>query len=121
VSRIGTTLCLILRGDLLKPSADIEMFENTLKHGERGLGLVEGDFVAGFVDAEEADCEGVCEFLFSVGVDGCGVGELTVAVLSDFSVFRSVYDEGLVACGGELLCVSVVDLEGDGLTTEPVA
>jgi hypothetical protein len=49
------------------------------------------------------------------------VGILTVAVLSDLSVFCSINHEGLVACGGELLCVSVVDLEGDGLTTEPVA
>jgi hypothetical protein len=41
--------------------------------------------------------------------------------LSDLAVLRSIHDEGLVACGSELLCVGVVDLEGDGLTTEPVA
>jgi hypothetical protein len=89
VSRIGTTLCLILRGDLLKPSADIEMFENTLKHGERGLGLVEGDFVAGFVDAEEADCEGVCELLFSIGTDRfavLGSLQLPYCLTSPYSV-----------------------------------
>jgi hypothetical protein len=49
------------------------------------------------------------------------MGRLTVAILSDLAVFCSVYEEGLVTCGGELLCVGVVDLEGDGFTTEPVA
>jgi hypothetical protein len=68
--RIRQTLCLILRRDFFQPGGDVKVLEDALEHGERGLGLVEGDFVAGFVDAEEADCEGVCEFLFSVGVDG---------------------------------------------------
>jgi hypothetical protein len=60
VRRIRATLGLKVRRDFLEACADIEMLEYTLEHRERGLGLVEGNFVAGFVDAEEADCEGVC-------------------------------------------------------------
>jgi hypothetical protein len=73
VCRVGTALCFKIGSDFLEPSADVEVLEDTLEHGERGLGLVEGDFVAGLVDAEEADCEGVCEFLFPVGIDGLWV------------------------------------------------
>lgn len=47
--------------------------------------------------------------------------ELTVAILPHFAVLCSIYDERLVASSSELLCVGVVDLKGDGFTTEPVA
>lgn len=47
--------------------------------------------------------------------------ELTVAILPHFSVLCSIDDERLVASSSELLCVGVVNLEGDGFTTEPVA
>lgn len=48
-------------------------------------------------------------------------GRLTVAVLTDLSELLTINDEGLVASLGELLGVSVVDLERDGLSSEPVA
>ena len=48
-------------------------------------------------------------------------GKLTVTILSDLTVFRSVDNEWLVASGCELLRVRVVDLEGDGLATKPIA
>jgi hypothetical protein len=47
--------------------------------------------------------------------------KLTVSVLSDLAIFRSVDNEWLVASGCELLRVRVVDLEGDGLATKPIA
>lgn len=47
--------------------------------------------------------------------------KLTVAVLSDLTVFLSIDNEWLVASGCEFLRMRVVDLEGDGLAAEPVA
>ena len=56
VSRVGVTLGAQLSRQLLGAVGEVEACESALEHGQRGLGLVEGDFVAGFVDAEEADC-----------------------------------------------------------------
>ena len=56
VSRLGVTLGAQLGGDLLCAVGEVEARERALEHGQRGLGLVEGDFVACLVDAEEADC-----------------------------------------------------------------
>jgi hypothetical protein len=56
VSRVGVTLSDQLSSNLLRAVGEVEARESALEHGQRGLGLVEGDFVAGFVDAEEADC-----------------------------------------------------------------
>jgi hypothetical protein len=55
VSRVGVTLSDQLSSNLLRAVGEVEARESALEHGQRGLGLVEGDFVAGFVDAEEAD------------------------------------------------------------------
>ena len=46
---------------------------------------------------------------------------LTIAVLPDLTVFGAIDHERLVASSRELLSVGVVDLERDGLATEPVA
>lgn len=46
---------------------------------------------------------------------------LTVSVLPDFTILRSVDREGLVSGGGELFGVRVVELERDGFAAEPVA
>jgi hypothetical protein len=56
VSRVGVTLSDQLSSNLLGAVGEVEACESALEHGQRGLGLVEGDFVAGLVDAEEADC-----------------------------------------------------------------
>lgn len=98
MSRLGVTLGAQLGGDLLCAVGEVEARERALEHGQRGLGLVEGDLVACLVDAEEAE----------------------VPVLPDFTVFRSVDGEGLVSGGGELLGVRVVQCERDGFSAEPV-
>jgi hypothetical protein len=78
--------------------------------------------VAGLVDAEEADCEDFVSscVIFSVN---CSLGERrrTVSVLPDLAVLRSIDGEGLVAGGGELFGVRVVERERDGFAAEPVA
>lgn len=56
VSRLCISLGAQLGGDFLLSVGEVEARESALEHCQRGLGLVEGDFVAGFVDAEEADC-----------------------------------------------------------------
>lgn len=75
------------------------MVDDTIKGSEGAFGLVKGDFMAGFIHAQE--------------------GEL--AVLADFAVLGAVDDEGSVTGGVEFLGVSVVEGEGDGLAAEPVA
>ena len=47
--------------------------------------------------------------------------EREIPILPDLAVLRSVEDERLVAGGAEFSAVGVVDGEGDGLATEPVA
>ena len=56
MGRMGVTLGAELSRQLLGAVGEVETGESALEHGQGGLGLVEGDFVAGFVDAEEADC-----------------------------------------------------------------
>ena len=56
VSRLCISLGAQLGGDFLRSVGEVEARESALEHCQRGFGLVEGDFVAGFVDAEEADC-----------------------------------------------------------------
>jgi hypothetical protein len=56
VSRLSITLSAQLGRNLLRAVGEVEARERALEHGQRGLGLVEGDLVAGLVDAEEADC-----------------------------------------------------------------
>ena len=46
---------------------------------------------------------------------------LTVSILPDLAVFRSVNHEGLVSSRGELFGIGVVELERDGFASEPVA
>lgn len=43
-------------GDLFRSVGEVEVVQRAVEHLQGGLGLVEGDFVAGLVDAEEADC-----------------------------------------------------------------
>lgn len=73
---------MITRSDILEA-------EDTLEHFERCLGLVEGDFMSGFVDT--------------------GEGEVTV--LADFTVLGAVDFERGVAGFGEICGMSVVDRE----------
>jgi len=56
MSSLGIALSAQLSCHLLRAVGEVEARERALEHGQRGFGLVEGDFVAGFVDAEEADC-----------------------------------------------------------------
>lgn len=70
MSSLGVTLSAQLSRHLFSAIGDVEARERALEHGQRGFGLVEGDFVAGFVDAEEADCERFVSLLFSRG-QGC--------------------------------------------------
>jgi hypothetical protein len=60
--------------------------------------LVVGDFMAGFVDAQEGE----------------------VAVLSHFAVFGAVDEERRVAGGAKFGGVSVAYGQGDGLAAEPL-
>jgi len=60
VSRLGIALGAQLGRQLLCAIGEVEARERALEHGQRGFGLVEGDFVAGLVDAEEADCCVIC-------------------------------------------------------------
>jgi hypothetical protein len=55
VSRVGVALSDQLSSNLFRTVGEVEACERALEHGQRGLGLVEGDFVACLVDAEEAD------------------------------------------------------------------
>lgn len=45
--------------DLLESSTDVKVLQYSLEHSKRSLRLVEWHFVAGLVDAKEADCEDV--------------------------------------------------------------
>jgi hypothetical protein len=63
------------------------------------LTLVVRDLMARLVDARKAE----------------------VAILADLTVFRTVYNHGLIACGTELVTVSVIQCQTDGFTTKPVA
>ena len=51
-------------------------------------------------------------------VDAC---KAEVAVLADLTVFRAIYNHGLIACGTELVTVSVIHCQTDGFATKPVA
>ena len=89
----------IIGRDILLPRGDVLEAEHALEHLEGGFGLVEGDLVAGFVDA----------------------GEGEIAVLADFAVLGAGDREGGVAGFGEVGGVGVVDAEGGGFAAEPVA
>ena len=78
---------------------DVDVVDSAVEQGEGGLRLVIGDFVAGFVDAREAE----------------------VAVLLRLAVLDAVVREGDVTGGGELSRVGVVERVGDCLAAEPVA
>ena len=119
VSCVGAARSAQFGCDLLGAVGEVERGESALEHGQRRLGLVEGYFVACLVDAEEADCEIVSFYAVIVVVHQRE--SLTVAVLSDLTVFGAVDNERLVASGRELFRVGVVDLERNGLATEPVA
>lgn len=57
MSSVSITRSAQLGCDLLGTVGEVKSSESTLKHGKRCLRLVEGDFVACLVDAEEADCD----------------------------------------------------------------
>lgn len=78
---------------------DVDVVDGAVEQGESGLGLVVRDFVAGFVDAREAE----------------------VAVFLRLAVLDAVIREGDVAGGGELGRVGVVERVGDRFAAEPVA
>lgn len=106
--------------DVLGAVCDVHVVDYAVEHGQRGFGLVEGDLVAGLVDAEEADCSEVSICLVGYSYHGILV-EHTVAVLPDLAELLSIDYEFLVTSGSELFCVSVVDVERNGFSSKPVA
>lgn len=75
------------------------MVDGSVEESKSTLRLVVRHLVAGFVDTKETQ----------------------VAVLANLSVLSTVDGEGLIAGSSELLAMSVVEGERDGLSTEPVA
>lgn len=96
---IRTAYTRQIRRHHLSAVRDVPAIEGAVEHGQRGLGLVVRDLVAGLVDAEEAE----------------------VSVLAHLAVFGAVDGEGLVAGGGEFGGVGVVEGQRDCLAAEPVA
>jgi hypothetical protein len=47
--------------------------------------------------------------------------EAEVAILANLAILSAIYNHGLVTCATELLAMSIVDSETDGLATKPVA
>jgi hypothetical protein len=89
---------LIRARDIADAIADRFVGEHPAEEFQGGERLVVGDFVAGFVDAQEGE----------------------VAVLAHFAVFGAVDGEGGVVAGAELRGVGVIYGEGDGLAAEPL-
>ena len=97
--RIRLAARAVVRRDLLLTGGDIQELDGTLEQCERGLRLVVGHLMAGFVDA----------------------GEGEVAVFARLAVLHAAVGEGSVAGRGELFAVGVVEREGDSLPAKPVA
>lgn len=106
--------------DVLRSVCDVHVVDHAVEHSERGFGLVERDFMAGFVDAEEADCSEVSICLVGYSYHGMLV-EHTVAVLPNLTELLSIDYELLVTGGSELFSMSVVDVERNSFSAEPVA
>jgi hypothetical protein len=59
----------------LQARRDINLLESALEDLQSGEGLVEGDFMAGFVDAEEGEETGLLDLAMDDAVAGCDVRE----------------------------------------------
>ena len=86
---IGRSVRLVAARQRFLASREVHVAEHPAEQGQRGEGLVKGDFVAGFVDPQEAE----------------------VAVLPHLAVLGAIDYKGCVVCGSELCRVSVIDLE----------
>lgn len=71
VSRIRRPDRLVPLISLILPGSDVQAVNGTLKDLERDEGLVEGDFMAGFVDTGEGE-RGSLAHLAVDDVVGCG-------------------------------------------------
>lgn len=99
MGRLRLAVRYVRRGNLSLARGDIPTIQHAFEEREAGAGLVEGDLVAGLVDAEEVE----------------------VAVLAHGAVLGAVDDEGDVSRFRKLGRVGEVELVGDGLAAEPVA
>lgn len=97
--RVRRPVGAVRAGDLRRPQRQVHAAQHPPEVRETRLGLVVRHFVAGLVDAQEAE----------------------VAVLAHLSVVGAVDEEWCVARGSELVRVGVVDGQGDGFAAEPVA